>query len=142
MDEYKADDHCWLNMKTDTIWAFVGPVLFVLMVCYSTYSTSSQSHSLSFPVAIKAVRFSNHLKSVFPNLFAHMDNLQYCKEPYMNVQPLFMTPKSIVQNQVQFTLPQFLTAPQHHSATLQCPGGRSQSARMGLWWQREADNER
>ncbi|XP_075903106.1 adhesion G protein-coupled receptor D2 isoform X2 [Nelusetta ayraudi] len=32
VDEYKADDHCWLNMKTDTIWAFVGPVLFVLMV--------------------------------------------------------------------------------------------------------------
>lgn len=33
MDEYKADDHCWLNVKTDTIWAFVGPVIFVLAVC-------------------------------------------------------------------------------------------------------------
>ncbi|XP_068617019.1 adhesion G-protein coupled receptor D2 [Brachionichthys hirsutus] len=32
VDEYKADDHCWLNMKTDTIWAFVGPVIFVLVV--------------------------------------------------------------------------------------------------------------
>ncbi|XP_040011105.1 adhesion G-protein coupled receptor D2 [Xiphias gladius] len=32
VDEYKADDHCWLNVKTDTIWAFVGPVIFVLVV--------------------------------------------------------------------------------------------------------------
>ncbi|XP_062418293.1 adhesion G-protein coupled receptor D2 isoform X3 [Pungitius pungitius] len=32
VDEYKADDHCWLNVKTDTIWAFVGPVVFVLAV--------------------------------------------------------------------------------------------------------------
>uniref|UniRef100_A0A3Q1FD45 Adhesion G protein-coupled receptor D2 n=1 Tax=Acanthochromis polyacanthus TaxID=80966 RepID=A0A3Q1FD45_9TELE len=31
-DKYKADDHCWLNVKTDTIWAFVGPVIFVLAV--------------------------------------------------------------------------------------------------------------
>ncbi|AWP06634.1 putative G-protein coupled receptor 144-like [Scophthalmus maximus] len=32
VDKYKADDHCWLNVKTDTIWAFVGPVVFVLTV--------------------------------------------------------------------------------------------------------------
>ncbi|XP_065819230.1 adhesion G-protein coupled receptor D2 isoform X4 [Labrus bergylta] len=32
VDEYKADGHCWLNVKTDTIWAFVGPVIFVLAV--------------------------------------------------------------------------------------------------------------
>ncbi|XP_040051070.2 adhesion G protein-coupled receptor D2 isoform X3 [Gasterosteus aculeatus] len=32
VEEYKADDHCWLNVKTDTIWAFVGPVVFVLVV--------------------------------------------------------------------------------------------------------------
>ncbi|XP_062273107.1 adhesion G-protein coupled receptor D2 [Scomber scombrus] len=32
VDKYKADDHCWLNVKTDTIWAFVGPVIFVLAV--------------------------------------------------------------------------------------------------------------
>ncbi|XP_070689579.1 adhesion G protein-coupled receptor D2 [Pempheris klunzingeri] len=32
LDKYKADDHCWLNVKTDTIWAFVGPVVFVLAV--------------------------------------------------------------------------------------------------------------
>ncbi|KAM3611803.1 uncharacterized protein V6R79_024430 [Siganus canaliculatus] len=32
VDKYRADDHCWLNVKTDTIWAFVGPVLFVLVV--------------------------------------------------------------------------------------------------------------
>ncbi|XP_029960793.1 adhesion G-protein coupled receptor D2 [Salarias fasciatus] len=32
VDKYKADDHCWLNVKTDTIWAFVGPVVFVLAV--------------------------------------------------------------------------------------------------------------
>ncbi|XP_034547013.1 adhesion G-protein coupled receptor D2 [Notolabrus celidotus] len=30
--EYKADGHCWLNVKNDTIWAFVGPVIFVLAV--------------------------------------------------------------------------------------------------------------
>ncbi|KAK7933995.1 hypothetical protein WMY93_004891 [Mugilogobius chulae] len=32
VDEYKADEHCWLNVKNDTIWAFVGPVIFVLAV--------------------------------------------------------------------------------------------------------------
>ncbi|XP_030000109.1 adhesion G-protein coupled receptor D2 [Sphaeramia orbicularis] len=32
VDEYKSDDHCWLNVKNDTIWAFVGPVVFVLAV--------------------------------------------------------------------------------------------------------------
>ncbi|XP_036383454.1 adhesion G-protein coupled receptor D2 [Megalops cyprinoides] len=30
--KYKADNYCWLNVKTDIIWAFVGPVLFVLAV--------------------------------------------------------------------------------------------------------------
>uniref|UniRef100_A0A667HN51 Adhesion G protein-coupled receptor D2 n=1 Tax=Lynx canadensis TaxID=61383 RepID=A0A667HN51_LYNCA len=29
-DDYVAAGHCWLNVHTDTIWAFVGPVLFVL----------------------------------------------------------------------------------------------------------------
>lgn len=43
VDEYKADDHCWLNVKTDTIWAFVGPVMFVLMVCYLIYSSPDSS---------------------------------------------------------------------------------------------------
>ncbi|XP_032274894.1 adhesion G-protein coupled receptor D2 [Phoca vitulina] len=28
--DYVAAGHCWLNVHTDTIWAFVGPVLFVL----------------------------------------------------------------------------------------------------------------
>ncbi|XP_058379994.1 LOW QUALITY PROTEIN: adhesion G-protein coupled receptor D2 [Diceros bicornis minor] len=28
--DYVAPGHCWLNVHTDTIWAFVGPVLFVL----------------------------------------------------------------------------------------------------------------
>nr|XP_031533068.1 adhesion G-protein coupled receptor D2 [Vicugna pacos] len=28
--DYVAAGHCWLNVRTDTIWAFVGPVLFVL----------------------------------------------------------------------------------------------------------------
>ncbi|XP_030273155.1 adhesion G-protein coupled receptor D2 [Sparus aurata] len=32
VDEYKAEDHCWLNVRSDTIWAFVGPVIFVLAV--------------------------------------------------------------------------------------------------------------
>lgn len=30
--DYVAPGHCWLNVHTDTIWAFVGPVLFVLTV--------------------------------------------------------------------------------------------------------------
>ena len=30
--DYVASGHCWLNVHTDTIWAFVGPVLFVLTV--------------------------------------------------------------------------------------------------------------
>ncbi|KAH0615589.1 hypothetical protein JD844_005037, partial [Phrynosoma platyrhinos] len=29
-NKYVADNHCWLNVQTDIIWAFVGPVLFVL----------------------------------------------------------------------------------------------------------------
>uniref|UniRef100_A0A8C3WVH5 Adhesion G protein-coupled receptor D2 n=1 Tax=Catagonus wagneri TaxID=51154 RepID=A0A8C3WVH5_9CETA len=28
--DYVATGHCWLNVRTDTIWAFVGPVLVVL----------------------------------------------------------------------------------------------------------------
>uniref|UniRef100_K7FDM2 Adhesion G protein-coupled receptor D2 n=1 Tax=Pelodiscus sinensis TaxID=13735 RepID=K7FDM2_PELSI len=31
-NEYVAEEHCWLNVQTDIIWAFVGPVLFVLTV--------------------------------------------------------------------------------------------------------------
>ncbi|XP_053138109.1 adhesion G-protein coupled receptor D2 isoform X5 [Hemicordylus capensis] len=31
-NNYVADNHCWLNVQTDIIWAFVGPVLFVLTV--------------------------------------------------------------------------------------------------------------
>nr|XP_044986379.1 adhesion G-protein coupled receptor D2 [Jaculus jaculus] len=29
-DDYVAAGHCWLNVHTDAIWAFVGPVIFVL----------------------------------------------------------------------------------------------------------------
>ncbi|XP_072288878.1 adhesion G protein-coupled receptor D2 [Eucyclogobius newberryi] len=32
VDEYTAEERCWLNVKNDTIWAFVGPVIFVLAV--------------------------------------------------------------------------------------------------------------
>ncbi|XP_021475597.2 adhesion G-protein coupled receptor D2-like [Oncorhynchus mykiss] len=32
LDKYKADSHCWLNVETDMIWAFVGPVLLILAV--------------------------------------------------------------------------------------------------------------
>ncbi|KAM4663380.1 adhesion G protein-coupled receptor D2 [Discoglossus pictus] len=31
-NKYVADSHCWLNVQTDIIWAFVGPVLFILTV--------------------------------------------------------------------------------------------------------------
>ncbi|NXV49520.1 AGRD2 protein, partial [Uria aalge] len=31
-DKYVADNHCWLNIRTNVIWAFVGPVLFILAV--------------------------------------------------------------------------------------------------------------
>lgn len=30
--DYVAPGHCWLNVHTYAIWAFVGPVLFVLTV--------------------------------------------------------------------------------------------------------------
>lgn len=36
-DRYVADDHCWLNVQTDVIWAFVGPVLLVLLVSGEGY---------------------------------------------------------------------------------------------------------
>ncbi|KAM9475724.1 adhesion G protein-coupled receptor D2 [Clarias gariepinus] len=32
LKKYKAEQRCWLNTESDIIWAFVGPVLFVLMV--------------------------------------------------------------------------------------------------------------
>ncbi|XP_041090289.1 adhesion G-protein coupled receptor D2-like [Polyodon spathula] len=31
-NKYMADNHCWLNVQTEIIWAFVGPVLLVLSV--------------------------------------------------------------------------------------------------------------
>ncbi|KFW87434.1 putative G-protein coupled receptor 144, partial [Manacus vitellinus] len=31
-NKYVAANHCWLNMQTNVIWAFVGPVLFILAV--------------------------------------------------------------------------------------------------------------
>ncbi|XP_063049872.1 adhesion G-protein coupled receptor D2 [Engraulis encrasicolus] len=32
LNKYKAETHCWLNIESNVIWAFVGPVLFVLAV--------------------------------------------------------------------------------------------------------------
>ncbi|XP_037536700.1 adhesion G-protein coupled receptor D2 [Nematolebias whitei] len=48
-DKYKAEDHCWLSVKTDTIWAFVGPVIFILAVnavvlCRVVMVTVSSAH--------------------------------------------------------------------------------------------------
>ncbi|XP_067868604.1 adhesion G-protein coupled receptor D2 isoform X2 [Heterodontus francisci] len=31
-DKYIADNHCWLNVQSEIIWAFVGPVLFTLTI--------------------------------------------------------------------------------------------------------------
>uniref|UniRef100_A0A8B9ID54 Adhesion G protein-coupled receptor D2 n=1 Tax=Anser brachyrhynchus TaxID=132585 RepID=A0A8B9ID54_9AVES len=31
-NKYVADSRCWLNVQTNVIWAFVGPVLFILAV--------------------------------------------------------------------------------------------------------------
>ncbi|NXU55439.1 AGRD2 protein, partial [Turnix velox] len=31
-DKYVAEHHCWLNVQSNVIWAFVGPVLFILAV--------------------------------------------------------------------------------------------------------------
>ncbi|KAM4578211.1 adhesion G protein-coupled receptor D2 isoform 2-T2 [Fundulus diaphanus] len=48
-DKYKDHNHCWLSVKTDTIWAFVGPVIFVLTVnavvlCRVVMVTVSSAH--------------------------------------------------------------------------------------------------
>ncbi|ROI74380.1 Adhesion G-protein coupled receptor D2 [Anabarilius grahami] len=32
LDQYKAQEYCWLNLQSNVIWAFAGPVLFVLAV--------------------------------------------------------------------------------------------------------------
>ncbi|XP_057212538.1 adhesion G-protein coupled receptor D2 isoform X2 [Triplophysa rosa] len=32
LDRYKAEEYCWLNVKSAVIWAFAGPVLFVVSV--------------------------------------------------------------------------------------------------------------
>ncbi|XP_032434484.1 adhesion G-protein coupled receptor D2 isoform X2 [Xiphophorus hellerii] len=47
--KYKSHDHCWLSVQTDTIWAFVGPVIFVLTVnavvlCRVVMVTVSSAH--------------------------------------------------------------------------------------------------
>ncbi|KAL0979571.1 hypothetical protein UPYG_G00186700 [Umbra pygmaea] len=49
MDKYRADSHCWLNVDTHMIWAFVGPVVFILSVntvvlCRVVMVTVSSSH--------------------------------------------------------------------------------------------------
>ncbi|NXW58619.1 AGRD2 protein, partial [Eurystomus gularis] len=31
-NKYVAENHCWLNVQTNVIWAFVGPILFILAV--------------------------------------------------------------------------------------------------------------
>lgn len=35
--DYVAAGHCWLNVHTDAIWAFVGPVLLVLTVSWEVW---------------------------------------------------------------------------------------------------------
>uniref|UniRef100_A0A087XJY7 Adhesion G protein-coupled receptor D2 n=1 Tax=Poecilia formosa TaxID=48698 RepID=A0A087XJY7_POEFO len=47
--KYKSHDHCWLSVQTDTIWAFVGPVILVLTVnavvlCRVVMVTVSSAH--------------------------------------------------------------------------------------------------
>ncbi|XP_077081071.1 adhesion G protein-coupled receptor D2 isoform X2 [Siphateles boraxobius] len=32
LDQYRAQQYCWLNLQSNVIWAFAGPVLFVLAV--------------------------------------------------------------------------------------------------------------
>ncbi|KAK2837094.1 hypothetical protein Q5P01_014306 [Channa striata] len=49
VEKYRADDHCWLSVTADTIWAFVGPVIFVLAVnavvlCRVVMVTVSSAH--------------------------------------------------------------------------------------------------
>ncbi|XP_017288463.1 adhesion G-protein coupled receptor D2 isoform X1 [Kryptolebias marmoratus] len=48
-NKYKSEAHCWLSVKTDTIWAFVGPVIFILAVntvvlCRVVMVTVSSAH--------------------------------------------------------------------------------------------------
>ncbi|XP_048469332.1 adhesion G-protein coupled receptor D2 [Rhincodon typus] len=52
-DKYIADNHCWLNIQSEIIWAFVGPVLFsltintfVLLRVVMITIASSQRHSM------------------------------------------------------------------------------------------------
>jgi len=52
VDKYKADDHCWLSVKTDTIWAFVGPVIFVLAVSVHTF-TCTTTYTITHEVTPK-----------------------------------------------------------------------------------------
>lgn len=40
LDQYKAQQHCWLNLQSYVIWAFAGPVLFVLAVSISQVCSS------------------------------------------------------------------------------------------------------
>lgn len=35
--DYVASGHCWLNVRTNAIWAFVGPVLLVLTVSWEVW---------------------------------------------------------------------------------------------------------
>lgn len=44
-DDYVATGHCWLNVHTDTIWAFVGPVLFVLTVSREAWGPGGEGRT-------------------------------------------------------------------------------------------------
>lgn len=43
--DYVAAGHCWLNVHTDAIWAFVGPVLFVLTVSGEAWRPGGAGHA-------------------------------------------------------------------------------------------------
>lgn len=43
--DYMATGHCWLNVHTDVVWAFVGPVLFVLTVSWELWGPQGRDMS-------------------------------------------------------------------------------------------------
>ncbi|KAG7248094.1 hypothetical protein CRUP_032432 [Coryphaenoides rupestris] len=75
LDKYKAATHCWLNVETDMIWAFVGPVLFVLgvnvvvlcrVVMVTVSSARRRSKMLTPSSASKMLTFDLTWTSVCP----------------------------------------------------------------------------
>lgn len=93
-NKYVADNHCWLNVQTEVIWAFVGPVLFVLTVRAKVFGgTPRLSHPTSGFEGPEIGTFHAHHQRSCLQLQRFCD---FFFLPQQGHQPHHITPPSIV----------------------------------------------